>query len=267
MSGLVQLISDVHCDVSGKPLTVRPTADTLVVAGDVCPFMDQHYRDYLAALTSNHRQVAYVPGNHEFYNSPYDPNGHAFSFMESICRSLPSHVVLLHSGGDHLDVPGTSVQIVGATMWTNIDKHLADALGHLLNDFSHIRYRGGFLDPSGMNEMHARDKSWVQRCIDNAKRDRKKALVVTHHSPDRRLSIFNSGKAKDGFGPLYYSSDLGELTSDPNVAGWLYGHTHEAHVLRLPESPFPFVTNAKGYPGQQTGFVESFAMNFKNTKK
>ena len=266
MSGLVQLVSDIHCDVAMRPISIRPTAVTLVVAGDVAPFVHPRYRDYMAAITANHRNVAYVPGNHEFYDSNRDPDGQAISYMENVCRSLPSNVVLLRKGGDHLDVPGTAARIVGATMWTNIDKHLMGTLGNLLNDFSHISYGGSPLEPSGMNRLHAQDKEWVRRSIASARRAGKRAVVVTHHSPDRRLSIFNSEKAKNGFGPLYYSSDMGDLITNPNVAAWLYGHTHESHVLRLPESPFPFVTNAKGYPGQETGWVESFAMNFSSRR-
>jgi predicted phosphodiesterase len=264
MAGLVQVISDVHCDVSGRQLYLDPTADTLVIAGDVCPYASAKYKDYIAALTANHRNVVYVPGNHEFYGASYDSN--AIDYMERVCKSMGSNVVLLHNGGEHMDIPGTSVRIVGATMWTNIDPHLVDSLGTLLNDFTHIKYQGGFLDPSGMSELHAKDKEWVKKSVDAAKRAGKKALVVTHHSPDRRLSVFNAEKAKGGFGPLYYSSDLGNLTTNPNITAWIYGHTHEAGVFKLPDSPFSFVTNAKGYPAQQTGYADGFAINLKTRK-
>lgn len=264
MAGLVQLVSDVHCDVSGKELHLNPTADTLVIAGDVCPFANGKYKDYMTALTANHRNVAYVPGNHEFYGASYDSN--ALDYMERICRSMPSNVVLLHNGGDHIDIPGTSVRIVGATTWTNIEPRLADSLGTLLNDFSHIKYRNSFLDPEGMNEIHKIDKEWLRKSIESAKRAGRKSLVVTHHSPDRRLSVFNAEKAKGGFGPLYYSSDMGSLITNPGITAWLFGHTHESHVLRLPDSSFPFVTNAKGYPGQSTGYADGFALNFSTRK-
>lgn len=268
MAGMVQLISDVHCDISGRELSLRPTASTLVIAGDVCPFVDKKYRDYMAAITANHRNVAYVPGNHEHYGSPDQdgPGSVSLQYMDRVCRSLPSNVVLLHSGGHHLDVPGSDVRIVGATMWTNVEPRYKKELDGILNDFSHIKFRGGPFNADAMNRAHDRDRDWVEACMDSARRHGKAALVVTHHSPDRRLSVFNAEKSTNGFGPMYYSSDLGGLTSKRAVAGWCYGHTHEAHVLRLLGSSFPFITNAYGYPGQRTGYADGFAINFSTRK-
>jgi predicted phosphodiesterase len=254
-NGDIQLISDVHLDMRDKEMELAPTAHTLVIAGDVAPFVHPKYRDWMEALTHNHRTVAYVPGNHEFYSSPVGPSG-ALDVMERVCSSLSSNVTLLRAGGSHVDVPGTRARIVGATLWTDIHSGIAHVLETLLNDFAHIRIREDkFITGRDMSVLHAIDRRWIAESLYQAGKDGKRAVVVTHHCPDRRLSANNSVKATRGMGPLYYASDMRPITHSPNLAVWCYGHTHESHVMFLPESRVPFVTNALGYPHEHTGYA------------
>ena len=249
-----QLISDVHLDVRGHEIELDPVAPILVIAGDVCPHIHDKYRDFLLALTENHRYVAYVPGNHEFYGSPVGPND-AMDAMERICKSLPSRVCLLRAGGENgLDVPGSDLRFVGATTWTNIEPVISGTLKQLINDFNQIKatkYR--ILSPHDMSLMHEVDKKWISDSVRSASNQRKRPVVVTHHSPDRLLSVLNEDKAKSGYGPLYYASDMGSLIKKcdkDGVVAWCFGHTHESHSMLLPHASYPFLTNALGYPGQ-----------------
>lgn len=253
---LVQVISDVHCDVRGTYLKIEPTAPTLVIAGDVSNHSERKYRDYLEALTSNHRNVAYVPGNHEFYASGI-PVWKALDTIERVCNSLSSNVVLLREGGQKgLDIPDTGVRVVGATMWTNLPKPITPILETKLNDFSLIfTDLNETLTGDGMNALHRQDRKWLLESVVNARKEGKKALVVTHHSPDMRLSALCDRRAMNGYGPLYFASDMGQVINQPNIVGWVHGHTHESHVMFLPEVNYPFVTNALGYPGESTGYA------------
>lgn len=261
MSHTVQVISDVHLDVRGGPMQIKATAPTLIIAGDVAPFIHPKYRDYLGEITMNHRNVAYVAGNHEYYESPLSPM-QSQEQMERVCNSLPSNVVFLRAGGGHLDIPRTDLRVVGATMWTNIDPSISGELERLLNDFTHIRISPQtFISGHDMSVMHEIDKRWVADSVSHARRDGKRSVVVTHHSPDRRLSVNNDARAKSGYGPLYYASDMGGVFSVPGIAAWASGHTHESHVMWLPNVKFPFITNAHGYPGEKTGFASGSGLN------
>ncbi len=262
MAALVQIVSDVHLDVRGYALQMSASAPTLVIAGDVCPMVHPKYRDFLLALTKNHPTVAYVAGNHEYYGSSLGIR-QSQEYIENVCRSLPSRVVFLRassgyggSGFDTLDIPDTDVRIVGATMWTNATDGSGKNAEYILNDFTNIMYTAHrVLSIADMAEMHRTDRRWIAESIEDAHRQRKKVLVVTHHSPDRRLSVFNGNKATQGYGPLYYASDMVPLFSLRGICGWVFGHTHESHVMRLPGVKFPFVTNAVGYPDENTGFA------------
>jgi predicted phosphodiesterase len=249
-----QIISDIHTDVRESAYYVPPVAPFLIIAGDLCPMVHPNYRDFLLAATSNHRRVFYVAGNHEYYESPLDPL-RAQEHMESVCKSMPSDVTFLRAGGSVGSVPGVS--LIGATLWTNIDPVLSSRLEHLLNDFKYIKVGGeAYLSGHDMTILHERDKRWIEAKIRDAAADGSKCVVVTHHSPDRRLSIASDDKATAGYGPLYYASDMLPTMMSAPIVSWVYGHTHESHYMKLPEVNTTFATNALGYPGERTGHAQ-----------
>jgi hypothetical protein len=255
----------VHLDVrdsgDGFDFALDITSPTLVIAGDVAPFVHPKYRDYMRMLTKNHGNVAYVPGNHEYYGSTVSVEG-ANDYMERTCRSLDTNVRFLRANGDTLRVPGTDVCILGATGWTDLDPSVSHIYKDLLNDFKSIRVSPDrFISPRDMTVLHGIDRKWIgemsKRCCDMGLRP----VVVTHHSPDRRLSIHNDKRVVGGYGPLYYASDMEPLYRMPCIRVWCYGHTHESSVMRLPGTETVFVTNALGYPTEHTGFARGAGLN------
>jgi len=79
--------------------------------------------------------------------------------------------------------------------------------------------------------------------------------------------VHNDGRAKDGYGPLYYASDMGSVMSLPGITGWAFGHTHESHVMWLPKIKYPIITNAFGYPGEKTGFAAGAGLDLSKKKR
>lgn len=254
----VQVTSDLHVDVRSSLPILPVTAPTLIIAGDFCPHVDPRYRDALAAVTSQHRRTIYIAGNHEFYGSPLAPH-QALEHMERVCASLPGEVHFLRAHGAEpvYQLPGTDVVAVGATLWTNIAPALSSRLETLLNDFRYIRASSGgaMLDAREMSAMHYRDRDWIADRTCESYRNGLRTLVITHHCPDRLLSIHSDTRTRDGLGPLYYASDMGPAIHTRGVVAWIYGHTHESHFMRLPGVVAPFVTNALGYPEERTGYV------------
>lgn len=130
----LQIISDIHLDVRGRPMEISPSAPTLVVAGDVASHADPRYREYLHTLFKNHRYGVYVPGNHEIWGASA-PISDVLDSIERTCRSLTTPVTLLRSGNLGFDVPLTRTRVVGATLWTHIPHELANIAPTMLNDF------------------------------------------------------------------------------------------------------------------------------------
>jgi predicted phosphodiesterase len=260
MSDLVTLVSDVHCDIRHKVYRLRnpKRSETLIIAGDVASASDESYRDHLVALTGEFRQTAYVPGNHEFYGC-YAPMAETLDFMDRVCMSLPGNVRLMRRGADPLDIPGTDTSVVGATLWTDANAAALDGEG-LMNDFKMIRSacpeKRCALTVDDMREMHRLDSEHIDRSLAAVGSRGRRAIVATHHSPDIRLSLLNASRSTYGLGPFYYCSDMDDVFSNGRgvIKAWCYGHTHESHLMFLPDHPFPFVTNALGYPNESTGF-------------
>ena len=265
-----QVISDIHLDVRDNHGTadgfiVPKVGSLLILCGDIAPFIEKKYRDFLVSATQNHPRVAYVPGNHEFYGSSITPS-QGCDYMESVCASLPSQVVLLRANGRSLVIPESRIAVTGATLWTNQDPKTSMQTQGLLNDFNQIKMSPSvYITPSYMNELHNIDKEWIDREVRHNKSRGLSSIIATHHSPDRRLSVLNESRVVGGYGPLYYCSDMEptfKRVEKNGAIAWCYGHTHESHMMNIPKVGFPFVTNALGYPDERTGFASGAGINF-----
>ena len=263
----MQLVSDVHFDArpQGGDAWMRELprlhpkqksmSDTLILAGDLSPCVHKKYRDYLEAISEGYRNVLYTPGNHEFYESPVSVP-EATDYIEKVCASLPANFVVLRAGGGYFDVPDTDLRVIGATTWTNVPDFMWPNADRRINDYNYIMGRNGrIITTDEVNELHTMDKRWLLSSAQEANRIGKRVIIVTHHSPDRRLSLYNDYRTVDGLGPLYYASDMERVMGQPNVAAWCYGHTHESHSINIKGYKYPFVTNAFGYPEEHTGFA------------
>lgn len=256
MANIIQLISDIHLDVRKHEMEIPASAPTLVVAGDIASHKDPKLRDYLGSVFRNFKYGVYVPGNHEIWGAEY-PLSYVHSTIERVCNSLPTPITLLRAGVLGFDIPETHTRIVGATLWTHLPPEMSTIASSMLNDFKYIRTSAtnGRLTVGAVNMMHETDKKWITSAIHEAGRDGKRAVVVTHHSPDTSLSVFNDPKAINGMGAFYFADDMRGVMKMPNIAAWLYGHTHEARISRLNGIRYPFVTNALGYPHESTGYA------------
>jgi 3',5'-cyclic AMP phosphodiesterase CpdA len=263
----MQLISDIHLDARPQQYDAwmrdlpkfhpnqKKITDTLILAGDVAPCVNKKYRDYLSAVSEGYRHVVYVPGNHEFYDSSL-PIPESTDYIERVCASLPSKFYVLRSGGSHFDVEDTDIRVIGATMWTNVPDYMWPSAEFKINDYNYIMGRNGRkVTTDEINEMHSLDKRWLAVSANEAKRQGKQVVVVTHHCPDRRLSLYNDFRTVDGIGPLYFASDMGSVMGIQNIVAWCHGHTHESYNIHIKGYKYPFITNAFGYPGENTGFA------------
>lgn len=278
----LNLISDLHLDTrTGEhwlaeipqilPSNPRQgRGQGLVIAGDLSSCTAPRYRDYLSALARGYEQTLYVPGNHEFYSAPGSlPD--TLDYIERVCKFLPEPVLILRAGAPGYDLPRfvdedeevvnlpPPTRVLGATCWTDVPEDMSPELAkQTLNDYNFVPGLDSGRSPIRLAEvgaLHRMDVRWLKDSVDEAADQGFRALVVTHHSPDRRLSVLNRSRAGGGLGPFYYASDMGSLLTRPNIVGWFHGHTHDARVTKLRDCDFPFLTNAYGYPGESTGFA------------
>jgi len=252
----IQLVSDLHLDTRSYPPTISlpRVAPTIIIAGDLCPVVHPNYIDYLKMVTEGYEQAIYVAGNHEFYGAPAGPIDMG-EVIDRVCHEMNTPTYFLGIDRPNVDI-SKRVRVIGATLWTDV----GEDLDGMLNDFTQVpstRPGHGRFTPEEMGMLHRMDKAWINRELHTAREESKRAVVVSHHSPDRRLSVINEKRAIGGLGPFYYAADMVSTMTNYSheIIAWCYGHTHESHAATLPDSKVICITNALGYPREKTGYV------------
>lgn len=240
------VISDVHLEFG--PFTFAepmPEFDVAVFAGDM-------HRPITAALNwmmdqreggpLRGREIVYVAGNHEFYNSE----------MKS---SLAAGRDLAAATGIHFlqrqSVTIGPVRFIGCTLWTDyrLLQHPKASMviaGQELNDHRLIRYREDSGHYSRFMPWHAAaehrlDLAFIRNEL--AKPHDERTVVVTHHAPHpRSVQPRHQGSA---LSPAFVS-DLSALIEDSQPDLWIHGHDHGSHDYMVGQTRI--LSNQAGYP-------------------
>lgn len=261
----IRCYSDLHLDHYGKnellwyPPELPDDKDTiLILAGDTwigTRWIEYAGESWIGKVAPRFKYVIKVLGNHCFW-----PLGNS---QLTIKTGADKCNALLHDRG-HLNVIVLDKQthmiddvlFVGATLWTDMDKHNPFTM---YNMTSCMQYDGKIAYQTGPNShfsrftsekwcsTHNEDRIYIDR-VAKENRD-KKIVVITHHLPLTVLTdpIYD-GHNSNG----YYSSDLSNLILDnDNIKYWFFGHSHCRCVIKLDEMPHcTFVNRAVGYASE-----------------
>lgn len=236
---------------------------TMVLAGDLWTsrkFLSRKYNDgqsWLEKVAHQFKYVILVLGNHDYWG------GNISDEHKKVNSDLTSlglkNVFLLENNTVVLD----GIKFVGATLWTDFNKHdtavLMDA-ANLMNDYKKIRYSGSYskVRPSQIAFIHNQSKSYI---FNNAIKDNpEQKLVVVTHMPPSINSIdqkFRDNPKNQNY--LYYS-DLEDEISQTDIDLWIHGHTHNAVNYSIGKTRV--VSNPRGYATELTqGFNDEFKMD------
>lgn len=241
-----QCASDLHIDTHGglhAPISCYPVrvSPILILCGDVYPFSRPEYPEIMRRVAEPFDMVLYVPGNHEHYDLPLNID----TEIEDACFSL-GNVVYMNKRSIAL----YNIQFIGATLWTN---NPTDTGTETMNDYTFI----SGMTPKKSNELHREHAKYIRQAVNQAEKNgRAGAVIMTHHAPDHRLAAACVSRAEDSF-PFYFCSDMQDVTRNPFVKAWCHGHTHESYRTRLDDNGPMFLTNACGYPDEETGYTRN----------
>jgi len=89
---------------------------------------------------------------------------------------------------DAYDVEGTSLRILGCTLWSDVSDEARHNVGSSLNDYVSISVARGNGAKSkatvdDTNFWHQRELAWPQNEMQRAEGDGKRVIVLTHHAP------------------------------------------------------------------------------------
>ncbi|KAH6662844.1 ser/Thr protein phosphatase-like protein superfamily, partial [Halenospora varia] len=256
-----QIVSDLHLEV-GKQynnVSIPPSAPFLILAGDIGCLADYDaYLSFLARQTTSFETVFLILGNHEFFGLSLVAGLEQARRLENE-EVFGGKLVLLHQ--KRFDIPGSSITILGCTLWSEIDGDAREIVRAKVKDFSKIG--GRTLDEH--NADHESDLTWLRTQIEEIRKEneevktseeRKQILVVTHHAP----SMQETARPEQVNNPWSsaFATDILKEGEWENVKLWVFGHTHFS--TEFEKFGVKVVSNQRGYV--LPGMAESKDKNF-----
>ncbi len=250
------IISDLHLEFLEPFLQTPPEdADVLVCAGDILTKGLLPSIRWLAETYGSQLPIVFVAGNHDFYNA---------SLEESIreAREYADRIPSFHFlENDAVDIG--ELRFIGGTLWTDFRLHGRNPTVNMsyaesgMNDFKKIKFSKKpyqKFKPIFAYRKHVETRGFFDREL--AEGVNRKTVVVTHHAPSpRSLELW----AKHDPLSACYASDMEDLLNDTGPTLWVHGHVHHRNDYFVGRTRI--VSNARGYPGERTGFDTSFTVD------
>lgn len=240
----IRILSDLHLEV--WPIELAPAdADVVILAGDI----DNGAAGIEWARHSFEAPVIYVPGNHE----PYDRDFGATA--QILRRSAQRGGIRLLDCGEY--VIG-EVRFLGCTLWTDYSlapqamrAECIEAARRITPDYRVIRHGERSFSPEDAIALHQAQRTWLAQALDRPFAGT--TVVVTHFAPHPGSIAreYSGHPANPGF-VVNLESMMGRS------ALWIHGHTHSFHDYTV--SGTRIVCNARGNPGEPTGFIADFVV-------
>lgn len=231
----LNVLSDLHLEFG---ITELPTtdADVVVLAGDI--HVGREGMQWIQRQFPE-QHVVYVLGNHEFYHQSIP------ELTERLKRETDGKYIHLLEN-DAIEIEGFT--FLGCTLWTDFriwhDPEAAMlAANRGISDFTVIEVasQNRVLHPQDTVKLNAESVAWLKNEL--AKRDRSKAIVVTHHAPSpRSIPPFHAGNVLNAA----FACDLEPLIESTTVPLWIHGHTHFNVDYTIGSTRI--VSNQRGYP-------------------
>ncbi|GEC32926.1 phosphatase [Sinorhizobium fredii USDA 205] len=244
----IWIVSDLHLEF-GWPFEELPPddVDVLVCAGDVLTKGVVPSIDWLAKFAPD-LPVVFVSGNHEFYGACLQ------SGILEAREAARFHPHLHFLENDAVEIG--DVRFVGGTLWTDFrlfGRNPGVSMSYAesgMNDFKKIKFSKTpycRFKPIHAYRQHVETRDYI--AAELRERTGRKTVVVTHHAPSPR-----SIAAEFRHDPLSacYASDLDDLIKEDGPTLWVHGHVHHRSDYLVGDTRV--VSNARGYPGESTGF-------------
>ena len=259
---IIQLVSDLHLDVSGY--LDLPGGDVLILAGDICEAktLRQEFHetklserepgkfpcyDFFHYVVPKYKKVFMVMGNHEHYGGKF------WKTKTELEKLLPSNVTLLENQHEIYE----GVLFVGATLWTDMNKSdplTLATMANYMSDYKVITFQypqyGTYhkMRPIDTVKMHIESKRYIEQTVQE--HPDMPVVVITHMGPT--YESINEQYRHEPVSNGAYVSDLSDLILDnPNIKTWVHGHVHNpvdytvgwCRVLCNPRGYLPWESN------------------------
>jgi hypothetical protein len=159
--------------------------------------------------------------------------------IERIIKPL-LNVTYLQRGGSVL-IPHTNIRIVGATLWSAVDRRLWLRSGHKKDCNLVFDDSGRPMKPWNYVVRHDGHRAALERAIAKPWIPKEQLIVVTHHLPTKKL--LEPEFQGETWHSFYASND--DALFKPQVKAWICGHGHRAATYTAPSGTQVYM-NARG---------------------
>lgn len=240
-----QVCSDIHTEFYK---TVRldhfltPSADYLILAGDVGIPIIPTYKSFLQQCNDRFKKVFIVLGNHEYYGNTLSGT---FQMVQEQISDLPN-VVLLHDSEYRFEEENFT--LLGTILWSRVHPTEYNHVKERMADYQKIWHddRKSNIDPSHTVQVHERHVDWLRTEIETRFARGERLGVVTHHLPS-----FSLISAEHKHSPINsaFASNL-DLLIRPPIEFWVSGHSHSFNRRTI--NGVRCIVNPSGYPNEAT---------------
>jgi predicted phosphodiesterase len=260
----IQVVSDIHAEFweqKTKMNFFKPSAPILALLGDICCCGSDDdfdlFKRVITELLPKYEKIIFITGNHEYYyndaNTPTIANTiqGINAKIQTFFKQTSPKLVFLYNSILRIKYGNTRYIIAGTTLWSNIPKSERQRIQESMNDYNYIYVNTGRkvrkLNANDVHKLHTEARTFIARAATEAKKERAKLIVLTHHKPYLSDDYDTT--------TLYpaYESDVTDLFT-PNMLFWCYGHTHIADDRHI--NGVHLYSNPKGYPRQKTKFAK-----------
>lgn len=240
------LVSDLHVDHNSQSLNwleiKSPDSNCLVIAGDT----SNHIVDVVAVLKrakAAYEHVAFVDGNHEWYNYPYT-NHKAFRDI-----AAETGAVFLYD----TDLLIEDTVFIGVNGWydfsaTNNPYAAKKRFISDMNDYTMI-WKNRDIEPEHCAFLQA-DKL-ANKVSDYQSNGAVKNIIVVTHTAPRKELVGAPGVAPgtDHLDACFANITMGDVVRQKDcknkIKVWCFGHTHQSYDRTL--DGVRYVNNSRGY--------------------
>jgi predicted phosphodiesterase len=229
-------MSDIHMDlhrdggVGFRDELSQFDPDVLMIAGD----LHSHHRviDQLRGLASEFKQVIFVPGNHEYWDTTMNEMDARLIDLEMATDNL----VCSHQSLSEID----GQRFVCATMWFDFDDPTLQSVAltsqkYTYNDFGIIV---DFYEDCKAGRL-VKQRKFLEENVQEGD------VVMTHHLPS--FASIDPMYKNDPFNG-FFVRDMEELILERKPKLWIHGHTHAHKDYNI--GPTRVLCNPMGRPSE-----------------
>jgi len=226
-----QIFSDLHITDNNILPNISPTADYLILAGDIGKITDKKYISFFNFVDSKWKLTFYILGNHEFYSKKYTMK-EMLNFYKKFFKKY-KNIKLLYNDtydfGEYL--------IVGTTLWTY--PNIKDFTRPLLSNTK----KGRIWNLKKYLKFSDKCKEFLKNI-----KTKKKVILITHFPVISKYTFNENNQYEDNLTWLTNNYDITKFKFYKQLSTIISGHTHFSYDFNYKK--VRFISNQYGYLSQ-----------------